>query len=358
MAGTKEEVNPALLENILRQPEALRSVAAYQLGPGRAALTRCAELLTRGKRVVLSGMGASLNACIPASYLLAERGAVVSVIEASELLYFVSGMLDAETTVVLVSRSGESVEVTKLLPKLKERGCRAIGISNVPGSTLERDATESIVVNSPPDQLVAIQTYTATLATLELLAAESCGELDRAEDELEKTIGITGSLLADSAASVHWDELMACEAPLYLLGRGPSLASVNAGLFLMHEVAKMAAVGISAAQFRHGPVEVVNENFRAIVFGSQAATAELDLSLAEDLIGMGGCIRWVGPMARRSNVASFWRWPNDIPHRFAQILEIIPLQLLSLRLAQARGVALGTFRFAPAVTLSETGFAV
>ena len=69
----------------------------------------------------------------------------------------------------------------------------------------------------------------------------------------------------------------------------------------------------------------------------------------------------VGPIGFRrakSGPAALFAWPDDIPGRFASILEIVPLQLLAYEVARARGVPTGQFRFAPAVTRSEKGFAI
>ncbi len=300
-------------------------------------------------------MGASLFAGIPFKFFFAQRGTAVSVVESSELLYYLSGTLDAETTVVLVSRSGESVEVTKLLPKLAERGCRVIAVVNVPGSTLANAAAETIVVNSPSDRLVAIQTYTGTLAVLALLAASCFDELDSATSELEETIDAVEELVSRSVSGTYSD-LWFDGGPLYLLGRGAALASVHTGALLMHEMARRPAVGMSSAQFRHGPVEVVTEEFRAILFGTQPATAALDLALAEDLAGMGASVGWIGPLIENASASRLGWWPEGAPARFASVLEIIPIQVLAFRIAESRGIASGEFRFAPAVTLSETGF--
>jgi glutamine---fructose-6-phosphate transaminase (isomerizing) len=352
-------VRPALLENILAQPDALRRVGEHQVGPGRDALIRCAEMLRDSKRIVLSGMGASLFACVPLSYSLGARGIQAPVIETSELLYFLSSTLDANTAVVLVSRSGESVEITKLVPVLKQRGCRVIGVVNVPESTLGLRADHTIVVNSPSDELVAIQTYSGTLAALALVGAAYLDELDRAKDELAKTIAMLAPAVTECQESTaRWHGVRDGRSRVYLLGRGPSLASVSAGVLLMHEVAKMPVVGMSSPQFRHGPVEVVDEGFHSIVFTSQKQTAELDIALAEDLVRIGGDIRCIGLDRAKSGPAALFAWPDDIPSRFASILEIVPLQLLAYQVARARGVPTGQFRFAPAVTRSETGFSV
>src|SRR6185437_6907400 len=227
MAREAREVSVPLFDNICAQPTALRQVAEYQLGPGRDALLRSAQLLQSGKRIVVSGMGASLFAAIP---LACSLGA--EVIDSSELLYFRNSVLQPGASVLLVSRSGESVEVAKLLPILQERKCAVVGVTNVAGSTLATQATQSILLNSPADQLVAIQTYTATVLTLLLLADPEARDLPTALDAFERQLDIW------IQASGAWQDFVNSETPIYLLGRGPALGSVQEGALLFHETAK------------------------------------------------------------------------------------------------------------------------
>jgi glutamine---fructose-6-phosphate transaminase (isomerizing) len=349
-------VIPALAQNILAQPDALRAVRAHHFSEDRESLVRAADLLRSSKRIILSGMGASLFACVPLQYFFAMRGVAVTVVETSELLYFETAALDARTAVVLVSRSGESVEVTKLLPILKQAHCSVIGVVNVPGSTLAREARQAVAIGSPADELVAIQTYTATVVTLLLLGSAYFLDLYGAiKLELDAAIDALSVWVPECLHwSGGWPSFFASREPLYLLGRGASLASVAAGALLFHEVAKKPAVGMSAAQFRHGPVEVLGDQFHAVVFGTQSATRELDFALGQD-VSKSGQVRWIGP-GGDSSVPALYPWPPDFPERFAPIAEIVPLQIAAYRTAEWRGIPLGKFRFAPAITRSETGF--
>jgi glutamine---fructose-6-phosphate transaminase (isomerizing) len=360
VAKPEGQVNPPLAENILGQADALRAVRSHHFSGGREALVRAADLLRSSKRIILSGMGGSLFACIPLSYFFAERGILAPIMETSELLHFCLPSLDATTAVILVSRSGESVEATKLLPLLKQARSSVIGVVNVPGSTLATQSTQTVLLGSPPDELVAIQTYTATIVTLLLLGSAYFLDLYGAmKAELDATIeALSGWIPECFHWSGAWPSFFASASPLYVLGRGASLGSVGLGALLFHEVAKMPAAGMSAAQFRHGPVEVINEQFHAIVFGSQAASREIDHALAEDLVKAKSNVRWIGPPVDHSVVPPLYPWPADLPERFAPVAEIIPLQIAAYRTAQWRGVPLGRFRFAPAVTLSETGLSV
>jgi glutamine---fructose-6-phosphate transaminase (isomerizing) len=357
VARKEFEVTTPLLENILNQSEALRKIANAQFGEGAAALTRAAALMQSKQRIVLSGMGASFFACLPLQSMLAARGYQVSAIETGELLYFGQRLIDSNTAVVLVSRSGESVEVTKLLAALRPRGPAIIGVVNVPESALASAADQAIVIGSPPDQMVAIQTYTGTVALLGLLEAALCHELEQARGELEKTIELLERWVPECVkVSERWRGFLDSDSPLYLLGRGTASGAIAEGILLMHETAKSPAVGMSVAQFRHGPVEVTDARFRGVIIGTQPATAELDAALAEDLTQMGGQVCWIGPSKTGSKITPLHTWPDDVPARFAPIFEVIPLQLLAYRKAEWRGIRPGEFRWAPLVTRSEAGF--
>jgi glucosamine--fructose-6-phosphate aminotransferase (isomerizing) len=357
MVRKKEEVSTPLLDNILSQASAFQTVVDYQLGPGRDAIERSAGLLRASKHIVLTGMGASLFACTPLRYMLAARGFNASVIEAAELLHFLEPTLNRDTVVVLVSRSGESVEVTKLLDRLKLRNCPTIGVVNVPGSDLAVRADECILLNSPADQLVAVQTYLATLVTLALLGAACLNELETARLPATAAIAQLGLWVPECvAASSNWQSFVDPLAPLYILGRGPGMASVDEGVLLMHEVAKSTACGLSVAQFRHGFVESTDENLRAVIIGTERKTLDIDHQFALDATRMGGSIRWIGPLPSGSPIQPLCEWPKDVPALFAPVFTAVPLQMLAYRTAEARGIVPGVFRWASTVTGSESGF--
>ncbi len=348
-----------LLENILAQPAAWKAVARHHSGEGRDALERAATLLATRKKLVISGMGASLFAGIAFSYAASARYPSVQTIDASELLYFLDSQIDSDTALLLISRSGESIEITKLLEKVRSRGAATLGIANVPGSSLVSMADQAILLASPPDEFVAIQTYTATVATLALLDAACDGELDSAAGDLNKMSDLLQEWITECVRSRNrWDNFLSTGGPIYFLSRGPGLGSVAEGVLLMHETAKSPAVGMSIAQFRHGPVEAVDRNFRAVVLGTQEQTVELDAAFANDVLAMGAEVRWLGPSVSGCNALPLCSWPAGTPTRFKGMVETIPLQLLAYRKAELSGVRPGQFRWAPLITTTESGFAL
>jgi glutamine---fructose-6-phosphate transaminase (isomerizing) len=346
-----------MLDNIYAQPASLRGL--LELHRSSETLSTCAKKIREATgRVIFTGMGGSLFATLPAVSRLEQRGYPVQTAESAELLHYGSASLRAGDVGVVISRSGGSIEPVRLAEKMREAGMAVIGVTNVPGSKLEQIADITLPIGSMADKLIAVQTYTATVLTLLLLAEEvlTAGESTRLSDACTAALPLL-SLHIDECLrqSDGWQDLLSV-GPLYLLGRGPALASVYEGSLLLHETAKTPAVGMSSGQFRHGPAEILAGDFHAVVFGTPAITRELDRSLANDLFSAGANVRWIGPTDNsRQQAPSLVAWP-DIDPLLAPLFEIVPLQVAAYRLALWRGITPGDFHFVSEVTSAESGF--
>lgn len=349
---------PRLLEDILHQPESLRRMADYQFGEGRAALNRAADLLRGASRVILSGMGSSLCACIPLEHYLSSHEIPASTIDTGELLHFRQQACHGAVT-VLVSQSGDTIEIAKLLPLLKAQGATVIGVTNKPEGRLAREADHIMFIGSQPDKGVALQTYVCTLASLLLLGAAVANELGeqwrRDLDHLAEAF--SSALERMLPESEQWRPFFERASLIYLLARGPSFASALEASILFNEVTKFPAVAKTAGSFRHGHIEVADPDFRGVVFASQECTRQIDLGLARDLTSFGGQVRVVAPAGKVSGNDGllYWLTPST-PEILAPVLEIIPLQVASYRLACWRNVPPGEFRNVGPVILTEDQF--
>lgn len=344
-----------LARNILSQEESLSAVLLHQCGDGTAALREAASLLRSSKRVLITGIGASLFASFPLEYSLCAVGCDAQAIEAGELLHYRSAAF-RDCVAVVVSRSGESVEIARLLEILHGR-MTIIGVSNEQQSLLARNADVSIHIGSYADEMVAIQTYTGTLLTLYLLAGSVIDSCEAAVKVVRELLPSFGAAVKSNMNIVHeWDEFLSAGSPVYLLARGPSRASAHEGALLFHEVAKSPAIGMATASFRHGPVEVVDQRFRGLIFAPAGTTRDLNLSLATDLARFGGQIRVIGP--RHEGRGMSWATCElpSVPEALAPLLEIVPVQAAALRMAELRGIRPGSFRYAPQVTMNEANF--
>jgi glucosamine--fructose-6-phosphate aminotransferase (isomerizing) len=340
-----------LLHDILNQPQSLAEAVDYQLNVGKSILHDAARLMT-GQRVLLSGMGSSLYACYALSAELAERGIGTTTIDSAELLHYHYGAY-RNALAVLVSRSGESIETLKLLPLLKAQGTRIVGVTDVADSTLARGADVTVLIHGGKDHVVAVQSYTATLITLRLLGAALLNDFDAIPAELGSAVKALIDFVPQCVEqSTTWHPFFEGAQVIHLLGRGRSRASIYEGALLFNEVAKFPSVAMEAAQFRHGPVEIVDERYRAIVFASRDQTRVLNSALAYDLDRLGGQARLIGPL---ETDRGWWTTP-EVAASIAPLIEIVPVQCAAMRLAEWRGFVPGEFRVATQVTSSETSF--
>jgi glucosamine--fructose-6-phosphate aminotransferase (isomerizing) len=342
---------PRLTLDIHGQSASLTRVFEEHSGAGRTELKKAAALLRSSRRVVIAGIGASLNAAIPLESLLCSRGVECCVVEAGELLHYrAPGCGDA--AVVVVSRSGESVEIAMLLEALKGRA-PIIGVTTERESTLARGADIVLGVGSLPDEMVAIQSYTGTLLTLHMLGMAMVGELDACCREAEALLSGFSDWTKSQLAAIHgWDAFLKDAPLLHLLARGPSYGTALEGALLCAEIAKAPAVAMRVASFRHGPIEVVDASFRGVVLAPRGRTRDLNVALARDVLRFGGAVRLLGPEDTDGGELPVIATP-PCPEMLAPLVEVVPLQVAAMRLAELRGITVGSFRYITQITRDE-----
>jgi glutamine---fructose-6-phosphate transaminase (isomerizing) len=346
---------PRLMQDILGQEKSFARVLERQTGAGRPAMLEAAWSLREASKIVITAIGASLHSAYPLHYALTGRGMNCSIVEIAELLHY-QERICAGATVVVFSRSGESIEVVKLLEKLNGVAARVIAVTNEPESTLAKKAGVTIFVDSLPDEIVAMQSYTGAVAAGLLLAGAVEETFDARAAEISSCGPLMTALIKESLERVaEWDSFVKAGAAIYFLGRGDSYASALEASLLIGETAKEAAIGMTAASFRHGPVEVVDENYRAVIFAGPSATRGINLALARELAKRGGRIRVIGAEGEDSGGVSLIAIPK-VGDAMLPLLEIIPVQIAAMRFAFVKGLEIGKFRHTGQVTTDEVAF--
>jgi glucosamine--fructose-6-phosphate aminotransferase (isomerizing) len=334
---------PAYVNDILAQPEALRRcMSAYSAETLRplAAKLRDGEF----DRVVVTGMGASWSAAYPACLALSRLGLPVLRVETSELYHSCPDQVGPATLLWVISQSGRSAEVVGLLEKLQERQHTALlAITNTPDSPLFRQADCALLLQAGDEYTVSTKTYLNTLALAQLVATQLCGdELEPAKAALLSAGDALQSYLAAwSDHVVRWKELLNPERHLFLLGRGFSRATVETGALILKEASKVPAEGMDAGEFRHGPFELVDERLSALVFAGDAATQALNHRLALDILDHGGQPLWLSE--EEDDRLPSVRIPAVEPVA-RPLAEILPVQMLTIALAEQQGLVPGAFR--------------
>src|ERR1700730_17207073 len=116
------------LKDIVRQPDELKRTLEYLSGTGRSALEAAVAAMRAGRHVYLTGIGSSWHAGLNVSALFQVGGRPVYMVDAAEMVQFAA--IPAGSVLIVISRSGRSVEIVQLLAKARESGATVIGITN------------------------------------------------------------------------------------------------------------------------------------------------------------------------------------------------------------------------------------
>src|SRR6266851_980994 len=164
------------LRDILRQPEELQRTLGHLSGAGRDSLDAAIAAVRAARHVYLTGIGSSWHAGLNVSALFQLAARPVYPTDAAELVQFAA--IPAGSVLIVISRSGRSVEIVQLLAKARESGATVIGITNLAEGTLAREAQIALVVPVELDHAISVNTYTTLALAAGILAGSVTGSVD------------------------------------------------------------------------------------------------------------------------------------------------------------------------------------
>ena len=337
------------LQDLLDQPRALENTLENLDRPKE--LLDLALRLSRGKfqRIVLTGMGSSFHALHPLNLQLISHGFTSIMVETSELNHYKARFFDPKTLIIAVSQSGQSAEMVRLAQVNRKRSA-VIAVTNTPESPLVEHATAALFTQAGPEFSVSCKTYVAALMVLKWLGDILCQrDASKTRRELKNAAPSVASYLADWKDYVtRLTEILSRIRHLFLVGRGASLAAVGTGALIVKESDHFHAEGMSSAAFRHGPLEMLSEETFVVVFSGADKTRDLNHRLLADIQQGGGRAQLVG---ETSSLECFRLAEHGTSVR--PILEILPIQMITLALAALAGREPGRFELATKVTTTE-----
>jgi glucosamine--fructose-6-phosphate aminotransferase (isomerizing) len=347
--------SPSILEgpylrDILDQPRALdETLRRLEASPALEDIARRVRGRER-RRVVLTGMGSSHLGLVPLHLRLVEAGLVPLTVESSELLHYQRRLLDDGELLVLVSQSGRSAEILRLVEAVRGRDVATLAVTNTPDSPLAREASAVVLTHAGDEATVSCKTYVAAQMALawlgEVLAG---GDRDAARDALAATIRGAAAYLASWRSHVEWlagplDGVRAA----YYTGRGASLAAAASAGLITKEATHRPAEGMSSAAFRHGPMEMLDAGVFLLAYAGAARTRGLNEALVADARAAGARAFLAAedapePALRLPPVADLAR----------PVVELLPVEMVTLALAALDGREAGRFERATKVTATE-----
>ena len=342
-----------MLKEICEQPETVRNTLRGRLLPaeGTARLGglnlspgQCARL----RRIVILGCGTSWHAGLVGRHLLEElAGIPVDVEYASEYRYRRQLRLPGTLTVA-ISQSGETADTLEAVRAARAAGSLVIGIVNVVGSSIAREADGGIYLHAGPEIGVAsTKAFTSQIVALVMLGLHLGRRRELLPLEAGRALVAELTRLPELVArTLELDPQVQALAPRYAearnalyLGRGVNFPVALEGALKLKEISYIHAEGYPAAEMKHGPIALIDEDMPVVVIAPQDAVYTKVISNMQEVKARGGRIIAItsegnGDLARLADHQL--AVPPCSPF-VSPVLTVVPLQLLAYHIAVLRG---------------------
>lgn len=340
------------LADVLDQPDAMRKAMAFY----RQYHTQMEQIRTlKPRKVLFTGMGSS-HYCSQAAVIVLNQGGIPARMEsASEILHYEWGAISDDTLLVLTSQSGESGEIVDILKKLPENQ-KIVGITNDPNSSLGRRADICLEMHVAPELAVSTRTYLASLILSDMLAVALLGEdyQDSLDHYAAAVVTLEDFMKNHSVMQEQIASLYNYPSSICYIGRGFARATTECGALFTRETAKYPALSFDSGEFRHGPYEMVDDTFCAMIFAPHGTGLQLQKNLTEAIISHQGRVVFVtdADVSFNSEQVLVLRH-GAVDERYAPLVQILCPQLFANDMALHRGFAPGVFRQSKKITTAQ-----
>ena len=341
-----------MLKEIFQQPESLRDAMRGRLNEDDATtvfggLNLSPQQLRRCERVLLTACGTSWHAALVGEYLIEELARLPVEVEYASELRYRNPPVHHDTILFSITQSGETADTLAAQREMKRKGHPTLAICNVVGSSIAQEADGGIYLHAGPEIGVAsTKAYTSQLAVLTMLAMHFGRLRHLSYDAGRRVIAAMQALPDQVSRALETNERVRQVAEKYYqadnflyLGRQYNFPTALEGALKLKEISYIHAEGYPAAEMKHGPIALVDENTPSVFIMPQGFVYEKVLANLEEIKARGGpVIAVVGDGDTQVEGLA-----DDIIHvptveSFLQpIVTIVPLQLLAYHIAVLRG---------------------
>ena len=328
-----------LRDEILEQPAAaqrLLDAAPTTFAPIGAALAS-----RRPRFAVIAARGTSDNAGIYLQYLLAIRNGLIVALAAPSTITLYGARPDmADALVIGISQSGRSPDIVAVVEEARRQGALTIALTNDAASPLAATADHVVDLRAGPERATAAtKTYTTELLAAALLSTA----LDPASAaETAEVARLPALLSAALTAEPHAGDLAALHVKrerAVVLGRGYSYPSAREWALKLQELALVAAMAYSAADFEHGPLALAEPGIPVLAVAPSGPELEAQIALLTRLKDEHGArLLVISDSAAARDIDEGLALPDGIPPWLAPVVDIVPAQLYAYHLTVARGL--------------------
>ena len=342
-----------MLKEIFEQPESLensmRGRLVFDTGGVKVGGLNLAEDELRGiNRIVITACGTSWHAALIGEYMLEEIARIPVEVEYASEFRYRNPVVDEHTLVVVISQSGETADTLAAMREAQAKGARIVGICNVVGSTIAREASAGIYIHAGPEigvastkaftsQIVVLTILTLLFGRLRKIPME---EGQRIISALIEIPSLVGEILKNKSDEIRELAQQYYQSSNFLyLGRGYNFPVALEGALKLKEISYIHAEGYPAAEMKHGPIALIDENMPVVVIATKDSVYKKVLSNIEEVKVRRGRVIAVANEDDKE-IASLVDHVITVPETLnilTPLLTLVPLQLLAYHIAVLRG---------------------
>lgn len=342
-----------MLKEIYEQPRSIRDCMRGRIYPedGKVQLGGIKEFVDKLKnvdRIIIVACGTSWHAGLVGEYLIEEYARIPVEVEYASEFRYRNPIITEKDVVIAISQSGETADTMAAIELAKEKGATIFGVCNVVGASIPRLTHAGVYTHAGPEIGVAsTKAFTAQVTVLTLMAfymaqqkgtitnsklIELLTELDCIPDKIQ--IALKSNELIKEISEKFKDS-----RNCLFLGRGFGFPVALEGALKLKEISYIHAEGYPAAEMKHGPIALIDEEMPVIVIATKNSSYEKVISNIQEVKARKGIVLAIvteGDTEVRKMVDYCIEIPNA-SEAFLPLLATIPLQLLSYHIAVLRG---------------------
>jgi glucosamine--fructose-6-phosphate aminotransferase (isomerizing) len=351
----KDGFSHFMLKEIFEQPITLRNTLRgrldYENGTARLdGLTNYEHKLRNAERIVITACGTSWHSALIGEYLLEEFARVPVEVEYASEFRYRSPVVDDRTVVLVISQSGETADTLAAMREAKRRGAIALGVCNVVGSSIARETDAGVYIHAGPEIGVAstkaFTSQTMVLAMITLLLGRmrtlSVAEGREMVEAILKVPEQVGLILKNEDQIKEIAAQYAKSNNFLYLGRGYNFPVALEGALKLKEISYVHAEGYPAAEMKHGPIALIDENMPVVFIATRDSVYEKVLNNIEEVRARRGKVIVIATQGDEQikEKADHIIYIPQIMEFLSPLLTVIPLQLLAYHIAVLRGCAI------------------
>ena len=342
-----------MLKEIYEQPDVIRDTFRGRLLSDQGLIKMAGvedhlDKFLNAKRIIIAACGTSWHAGLVAEYMIEEFARIPVEVEYASEFRYRNPIITEDDVLIAISQSGETADTLAAIKLAKEKGAFVFGVCNVVGSSISRETHAGAYTHAGPEIGVAsTKAFTTQITVLALIAlrlAKAKGtmsqsdylrnliELELIPEKVQEALMENGNIL--EIANIYKD------APNCLfLGRGFNFPVALEGALKLKEISYIHAEGYPAAEMKHGPIALIDENMPVIVIAPQQNHYDKVVSNIQEIKARSGKIIAIVTKGDEQ-VRDLADHIIEIPHStdaLTSIIATIPLQLLSYHVAVLRG---------------------